>query len=97
LVTTRLGISLILQNGLLVGQRGRVLRLLVVLKDSLDLLAQTLALGRVAVAAVLLFVDIAFAAAAGMEVLLVLAQCGLGDQVFRAAAFTLGSYARRLG
>jgi len=67
------------------------------LENTLDLLAQTLALRRVAVATVLLLVDIAFAAAAGMEVVLVLAQCGLGDEVFGAATFALGSYARRLG
>jgi hypothetical protein len=98
----RPGINLVLQHSLLVDQRRRVLRLLIhtrlllMLKDRLDLVAQALALGRVAVSTVFLLVHVAFAAAAGVEVFLVLAQCCLGNEVFgEATAVALGSYARR--
>jgi hypothetical protein len=98
----RPGINLVLQHCLLVDQRRRVLRLLIhtrlllMLKDRLDLVAQALALRRVAVATVFLLVHVAFAAATGVEVILMLAQCCLGNEVLReATAVALGSYARR--
>lgn len=77
-------------------RRALVLFLLVEMKHMLDLVAKALAIGRVGMAAMLLFVDVASAASPGMELILRVALVDLGDHVDRPTLVRLRPDARRL-